>query len=45
MTDIITPKIDEVAYFQPKNSINKTFWLVDTEKGKNYKCHFSEQDN
>jgi len=38
-----TPEINQIGYFDPKlaSKKNKSF-LVDTVKGKSYKCHFSD---
>ena len=40
------PKINQTGYFDPKLASKKSkSYLVETNKGKCFKCHFSENED
>lgn len=43
---MIRPQINQIGYFDPKLACSKSkAYLVHTDKGKCYKCHFSENQD
>ena len=39
------PQINQIGYFDPRASKKSKAYLVHTDKGKCYKCHFSENQD